>query len=218
VWEAGSWTCVRTLQGHADVVKDLLALDDRHLLSCSLDGVRVWNRTTWECERVVETGHADDAWVTSLAAHDGMVYCGGDDVEATIRVIDTATWTVVGVMEGHTRGINQLVVWEDKLISCSADRTIRVWSTTEGRECQQTLEEHTFGVHPMAVLGDKLVTGSADQTLRVWGMRRGAEAWECERVLDDHTSAVTAVACSRDGRRMLSCDTYRQMKVWEEPE
>ena len=68
----------------------------------------------------------------------------------------------------------------------------------------------------LAVLGDKLVTGSSDSTLRVWGMRRGAEAWECERVLDDHTSAVTEVACTRDGRRLLSCDGAKQMKVWEE--
>ena len=83
---------------------------------------------------------------------------------------------------------------------------------------RQTLEGHTSSVITMAVLGDKLVTGSFDQTLRVLGMRRGAEAWECERVLHDHTSAVTAVACTRDGRRMLSCDTNLQMKVWEEPE
>ena len=71
-------------------------------------------------------------------------------------------------------------------------------------------------VNTMAVLGNKLVTGSGDESLRVWGMRRGAEAWECERVLEDQTAEVTAVTCTRDGRRLLSCDSARQMLVWEE--
>ena len=130
-------------------------------------------------------------------------------------MIDTATWTVVGVMEGHTDQINQLVVWEGKLISCSYDNTIRVWITEGECECQQTLQGHTRGVTRMAVIGDKLVTGSDDQTLRAWGMRRGAGEWECERVLDDHTDGVSALTCTRDGRRLLSC-AGQTMLVWEE--
>ena len=73
-------------------------------------------------------------------------------------------------------------------------------------------------MYTMAVLGDKLVTGSYEQTLRVWGIRRGAKAWECERVLHDHTWPVSAIACTRDGRRLVSCDFNSKMKVWEEPE
>ena len=65
-------------------------------------------------------------------------------------------------MEGHKACINQLVVWEGKLISCSYDDTIMVWSTGDGQECQQTLQGHTDEVRMMAVLGDKLVTGSIE--------------------------------------------------------
>ena len=68
------------------------------------------------------------------------------------------------------------------------------------------------------MLGNKLVTGSTDESLRVWGMLRGAETWECERVLEDHTADVDAVTCTRDGRRLLGCDDWKQMLLWEESE
>ena len=119
-------------------------------------------------------------------------------------------------MEGHTSEVYQLLVREGKLFSCSFDRTIKTWSTVEGRTCEQTLAGHTVGVCTMSVLGDRLLTGSDDSTVRVWGMARGAGAWRCERVLRDHTSCVGTMLCTRDGRRVLSCDENRNMLVWEE--
>ena len=148
--------------------------------------------------------------------HDGKLYCGGYGRDPTIRVVDTTTWASVGVIEGHTGAVNQLVVREGKLFSCSHDKTIKIWSTGEGGACEQTLEGHTGAVLSMAVLGDRLLTSSSDHTVRVWGMYQGAGAWQCERVLRDHTSAVMAMTITRDGRRVLSCDAGGNMLVWEE--
>ena len=85
-----------------------------------------------------------------------------------------------------------------------------------GRACEQTLEGHSDEVVAMAVLGDRLLTGSYDDTVRVWGMARDPGAWRCERVLRDHTATITAMVCTRDGRRVLSCDDGGNMLVWEE--
>ena len=90
----------------------------------------------------------EDARLFSLAGRACMVYNdvqrdsghadnGGGGGDATIRVVDTTTWGIVGVMQGHTAGIYQLLVREGKLWSCSDDTTIKVWSTGEGRECEE---------------------------------------------------------------------------------
>ena len=110
--------------------------------------------------------------------------------------------------------VYQLVVREGKLFSCSDDKTIKCWSTGEGRACEQTMEGHTGYVFSMAMCGDKLVSGSGDNTVRVWGMDQGTGRWQCERVLEDHSGEVFSVMCTRDGRRLLTGGYESKMRVW----
>ena len=78
------------------------------------------------------------------------------------------------------------------------------------------MEGHTSWVCSIVDLGDRLLTSSSDHTVRVWGMDQGTGMWQCERVLRDHVSNVSAMAITRDGRRVLSCDNGGGMLVWEE--
>jgi hypothetical protein len=61
------------------------------------------------------------------------------------------------VLEGHTGGVECLVVHGDKLLSASEDYTIKVWNT-ETWTCERTLEGHTNGVSALVVHGDKLLS------------------------------------------------------------
>ena len=120
-------------------------------------------------------------------------------------------------MRGHTDTVTRLVVWRDKLISASDDKTIKVWSTGTGRECQHTLEGQTGAVMSMVVCGDKLVSGGGynDKSTRVWKMGTG---WgECERVLEGHHSGgVTSLACVGGGDQLVSVSGDKTMRVWGE--
>ena len=72
-------------------------------------------------------------------------------------------------------------------------------------------------VYSIAMCGDKLVSGRADWTVRVWGKDQGMGRWQCERVLRDHgDKTMFNVACTKDGRRLLSRDGSGAMRVWEE--
>lgn len=118
VWEAGTWTCRHVLEGHTDWVYDVEVLDESTLLSCLFDKtIRLWDTATWTCRRVVDSGHT--SYTYCLAAHAGMVYCGGedDDDNGTVRVFDPSTWECVDVLRGHTNGVWRLLVWQDKLIT-----------------------------------------------------------------------------------------------------
>merc|ERR1712232_745869 len=112
-----------------------------------------------------------------------MLYCGGDAVDSSIRVIDMSIWRSVGVMHGHTDVVWQMRVLGDRLISCSGDSTIKSWSMEGGRECEQTLEGHSQSVNTIALCGDKLVSGSDDSAIRLWGRGDGPGGkWQCECV------------------------------------
>jgi WD40 repeat protein len=83
---------------------------------------------------------------------------------------------------GHSASVNDLVVHGDKLISGSANTTIKVWST-DTWTCERTLEGHNGGVYSFVVYGDKLISGSGDKTIKVWS----TDTWTCERTLEGHT-------------------------------
>ncbi|MFI5103381.1 MAG: hypothetical protein ACHP79_00535 [Terriglobales bacterium] len=55
------------------------------------------------------------------------------------------------------------------------------------------------------------MSASADNTLRVWKLESGRE----ERTLAGHTSYVTGVTVTGDGRLAVSASGDKTLKVWE---
>ena len=90
------------------------------------------------------------------------------------------------VLEGHTGAVKQLIRGEAEgvggdgclLLSCSADRTVRVWDPTvrdPKKVCVQTLRGHGGTVTAMAFCENVLVTASTDRTVRLWRPDEGRE-------------------------------------------
>src|SRR5262249_38728479 len=84
-----------------------------------------------------------------------------------------------------------------RLATGAADRTVRVWDLTTGREAF-TLKGHTDSVWGVAFSpdGKRLATASSDRTVKVGDATTNPEAL----VLD----GAMSVACSPDGRLMAS--------------
>ena len=76
-----------------------------------------------------------------------------------------------GAMRGHSDDVNSAQFGPDgqKIVSASADMTVRVWSAMSG-ELEQTLEGHSGAVTSaqFGPDGQKIVSASEDRTLRVW--------------------------------------------------
>ena len=56
---------------------------------------------------------------------------------------------LIRTLEGHTDWVINMVVYQDKLISCSYDNTIKIWDLNlEGEDTKpiRTLEGHTIGL------------------------------------------------------------------------
>ena len=71
--------------------------------------------------------------------------------------------------QGHDEIVWAVEVAGNRLLSASADKTIRMWDI-ESRRCEQVLEDHARPVLSLAVAGNKLFSGSYDYTIKVWSL------------------------------------------------
>jgi len=97
-----------------------------------------------------------------------------------------------------------------RLISASADNTLKVWDLASGRYLH-TLMGHTSSVEGVAVTpdGKKIISASWDDTLKVWNLVSG----RLLNTLTGHTFTVYGVAVTE--RLIISASEDRTLKVWE---
>ena len=110
-------------------------------------------------------------------------------------------------LEGHDDGVYSIMMHGDKLVSGSADDTIKVWST-DTWACERTLEGHRNAVISLVMHGDNLISSSSDHTIKVWSI----DTWACERTLEGHSGAVLSLLVYGD--KLLSSSDDSTIKVW----
>jgi sugar lactone lactonase YvrE len=117
-------------------------------------------------------------------------------------------------LSGHTSGVNCLVFSADskKLISGSADKTIKIWDVKTGKEIAK-LEGHKGFINALVITpdGQQLFSADADKTIKVWDVNTGKEL----RTLLGHKSSINSLAISPDGQKLFSASADKTIKVWD---
>ncbi|MCP4351509.1 MAG: hypothetical protein GY795_39085 [Desulfobacterales bacterium] len=127
---------------------------------------------------------------------------------------------------GHTSMIGDLLVTSDKkyLISCSNDKTIRVWDTQTKKEVRKILGqigEGSFGmIYAIALSPDDeylAVGGYLDKdisyryAIRIYNFQTG----NLIRILKSHSNVVADLSFSPDGKYLVSGSSDYTVKVWD---
>jgi WD40 repeat protein len=101
----------------------------------------------------------------------------------------------------------------DRIVSGSADKTVRIWDTISGTEVIGPLRGHTSFVHSVAFSpdGKRVVSGSSDKTVRVWDTVSGSEV--IPPILSPD-GWVYSVAFSPDGTCIVS-GSGSTVHVWD---
>ena len=105
---------------------------------------------------------------------------------------------------GHTLKVLSVAFRPDgrRLVTTSADGTVRQWDPATGRQVEWPYQRHTGEVVTAAYSPDGLwvASGGTDRTIRVWG----AADLQDLAVLHGHTGVVSQLAFTADGRRLAS--------------
>ncbi|KAL8690408.1 MAG: hypothetical protein Q9218_004135 [Villophora microphyllina] len=120
------------------------------------------------------------------------------------------------VLKGHTKGIAAVRFSPkgDMIASCSADATLRIWSTATGN-CIHTLTDgHLAGISTLAWSPDgrTLASGSDDKSIRLWDTVTGKLH---PLQLLGHHNYIYSIAFSPKGNMLVSGSYDEAVFLWD---
>ncbi|KAI1300757.1 WD repeat protein [Xylaria venustula] len=226
--EEKDWELIVVLEGHESEIKSVaFSPSGQYVATCSRDkAVWIWedigaseDDDEWETIAVL-TEHDGDvkavAWCPDTNrsgrgrySSDVLASASYDDTVRIWREDDDREWVCVAVLEGH-KGTVWGVQWEPnpktgrfpRLLTWSADRTVRIWTLKEEEDESEGAPRHAFGG-----------LGGIPNTMR----RSLKEEWECTAVLPAvHTRDIYSAAWSAGTGRVASTGSDGIVAIYEE--
>jgi WD40 repeat protein len=237
IWNLPTGELQRTFEGHrSSITRIVISKDGQMFISGSMDRtIKIWHLPTGRLQQTLNGKDMD--WVHCVALSPDERYVLGGDKAGIIRVWDLATGKLEQIWTAHdqrswSNSIRELVFTADgkTLISCSFDKTIRVWEMPAGR-LVRTLTGHTDVITSIALGSNEqiLISGSWDESVRIWDWKTGEQKQQLGGYAGKvpmgpiHPTygttpsrpTVRCIAISSDGETIFSGDELRQIKIWD---
>lgn len=224
-WDATSGATVLTMTGHTDDVRACAwGADGGTFLSAGGDGtVRMWDSTSGALLRSFQTGakHPDPLCCCAYS-EDGKAVIGGG-FGADLTVWEASTGTVMGTLPGHSSAVRTCVIAKGgQLVTCSNDRTARVWGSLPTAETHRDVAIRACAVNST---GTRVATspgraGSSASGVEVWDIASG----ETLAVFDTGPGTHFCCFCDDEGSAIVTCSGFSPetsqvgdstFKLWE---
>jgi WD40 repeat protein len=128
----------------------------------------------------------------------------------TVKVIDRATGSVIRTFREHGSYVHAIAVDRDRVVSASADGTIKIWSSEAETEKLPKPAHENFVAAVAAAPGGRVFFSAGDWAVKRW------DAKNCTlvRKVAKHPRGVGSMVLTPDGRRVVTGGGYRYIKVW----
>eukprot|EP01114_Cavostelium_apophysatum_P013741 TRINITY_DN3396_c0_g1_i1.p1 TRINITY_DN3396_c0_g1~~TRINITY_DN3396_c0_g1_i1.p1 ORF type:complete len:525 (-),score=127.93 TRINITY_DN3396_c0_g1_i1:58-1632(-) len=212
---------IQVLEGHQDIVRFLIKIDELRLASASDDGtIKLWNRITGECLETL-TGHTHP--ITCMILLETNIIVTGS-ADKTIRLWNLQENTSK-VLRGHEGSVKCIVSLDaERFCSGSNDRHLFIWNLDGEvyRKIERQEEENIHCLLPIS--GNRLVTGSNSSLLLVYK----TDTCTYHKMLAYHRESVRCLvkvsansfaSASMDGAIVIwKSDTLAPLKILNNPE
>ncbi|OAX36217.1 WD40 repeat-like protein, partial [Rhizopogon vinicolor AM-OR11-026] len=135
----------------------------------------------------------------------------------SIRILDTATWEQIAVLEGHTKVLTAITLSHNNrlLASASRDDTARLWDLDTCTTSHQTMRGHTNWVRDAVHLPDgrQIITCSNDGSLRLWDLESSTQLGDDWRD-EGEKAEVNTITLSPNGKSPRPRDVSGLRGLW----
>ena len=231
VWDWQSGQLVRTLTGHTGAVACIAfcpqpLTQDGAKQSLLVSGSYDQTLRFWDVQSGAVLGclHGHRAPILAIAfCPDGVhLISSGDDQNIRVWQLDkddggNIHGQTIRVLDGHYAGVTSLAVHPQAvgaqalLVSCSGDKTVRLWSLPSGH-LLSIWQGHSKWLQALVFTAQDrlLVAGTDGHSIRVWDGYSG----RIQHTLRGHTSMTEKLAFSPDGTQVASASWDKTGRVW----
>ncbi|TKX23304.1 WD domain-containing protein 18 [Elsinoe australis] len=207
-----------------------------HLVSGSRDRtLKVWDLNTQRCLRTLAGQHEQSVLCLQFDPdpEQNIIVSGGSD--SYVVIWNFATGEVIKRMTtAHRESVLNLRFDNRYLITCSKDKTIKIWNRRTVRSDDRivphllrnqyaldapvdlepytllgTLQGHGAAVNAVQIHEDTVVSASGDRTIRMWNVLTG----DCIREFQGHGKGIACVQF--DGRRIVSGSSDHTVRIFD---
>ena len=219
LWDLSTGFCARTYRGHEKWVRmAVFNWNCTKIASCSDDN----NLALWEYNKeapvmtlyghthIVETVIFVNTPEGKKAINESKYNSEGKGIsEDKLTAIELSKKKLADSTSGKVEDINTL----EFLISCSRDKTIKIWSGQTGN-CLLTLEGHATWVRGLAMHHSNkfFYSCSDDKSIRIWNLITGKMNSKIE---DAHPHFVTDIASHPSYLVVATSSVDSTVKIWE---
>ncbi len=213
-WDLNTLSVIRTLNGSAgrDAASCLAYFPDgKRLAACAENNrVHIWNLDTGEPE-ITLAGHREE--IRSLAISKSGRYIATTAEDTTIRVYDAESAKILSAIKVPDLAFSLDFSPDERLLVAGLENNCGVVYDWEKTELRSTFRggKSLNVVLPKFVSNDRISAFSLDETVKTWDLKVKKFAL----TLSGHTSTVTGVAFSPDGKRVATGSHDFWIRIWD---